>query len=180
MDFGLFGIGVWELLVIGLIALIVLGPKQMIRMARQAGELLRQFQQVWLEASKTIDKELRAIEDDTSDLGSLGKEIESLPKDIKSAVTVSIPGNGGTPTIRPPDASTPAPTPAKPTAAPTPPSAWGSSPPPLTPQTTTGPASQSPNPPTGQPADTPETQSPSLPAARPQTRYPAWTSKPNN
>ncbi len=180
MDFGFFGIGVWELLVIGLIALIVLGPKQMIRMARRAGELLRQFQQVWQEASRTIDKELRAIEEDTGDLGSLGKEIESLAKDVKSAMTVNIPDNGDTPTIRPPDASTPTPTPAKPTAASTPSSAWISSPTPLSPQSSTEPASQSPNQPAGQPAEPVDTQSPSHPATRPQTRYPAWTSKLNN
>jgi sec-independent protein translocase protein TatB len=111
MDLGFFGIGTWELLVIGLIALVVLGPKQMILLARKAGELLRQFQLMWQEASKTIDKELKTLDDDGPDLKGLGKEFQSLADEMKNTLgSISIPGIkiDNEPTIRPP--ATPPPT----------------------------------------------------------------------
>ncbi len=177
MDFGFFGIGAWELLVIGLLALIILGPKQMILLARKAGELLRQFQQIWQEASKTIDREIRVIESETGGIATIGKDIQSLAKEVKSAMTVDLAGKGDTPKPQPPNEGAPRPAPTTPPAAPARAPAWTSSPPPL--PATTEPASPSSNQSTGQPGDRSDTQSPSRPAAQPQTRYPAWTSKPD-
>jgi sec-independent protein translocase protein TatB len=184
MDFGFFGIGTWELLVIGLIALIVLGPKQMIVMARKAGELLRQFQQIWQEASKTIDREIRVIEEETGSIGSIGKEIQSIAKDVKSAMTINLPMEGDTSkkpatNDRAPEPADPGGLPSEPAVTFTPPSAW-TPPPAPKPSPTTKPVRQSSNQPTEQPADASDTQ-PSAPAtSEPETRYPAWTSKPDH
>jgi sec-independent protein translocase protein TatB len=118
MDFGFFGIGTWELMVIGLIALLVLGPKQMILLARKAGELLHQFQMMWQEASKTIDQEIKALESETGDVSGLGKDIQALADEMKSALNVNLPSSGNNSnTIRPPTQ-------------PPPPSVWVPSPPP--------------------------------------------------
>lgn len=103
MDFGFFGIGTWELMVIGLIALLVLGPKQMILLARKAGELLHQFQLMWQEASKTIDQEIKSLESEAGDVGGLGKDFQALADEMKSALSVSLPSNGKEAnTIQPP------------------------------------------------------------------------------
>jgi sec-independent protein translocase protein TatB len=111
MDFGFFGIGTWELLVIGLIALVVLGPKQMILLARKAGELLHQFQLMWQEASKTIDKELKTLDEDGTNIQGLGKEIQSLADEMKNTIgSISIPGTkvDKEPTIHSPTTPPPA------------------------------------------------------------------------
>lgn len=60
MDF--FGIGSWEILVIAILALVILGPKQMIMLARKAGELLRRLQQEWEQTYGTLQRELKDIE----------------------------------------------------------------------------------------------------------------------
>lgn len=168
------GIGTWELMVIGLIALIVLGPKQMILMARKAGELLRQMQEIWAEASKTLDKEIKAIEEEAGDLTALPKEITALTNEMKNALTLDLSIKPETtaaaqPTIRPPNATSawggaPA-TPPNDTAAPPP------NPTPAAPVTSdpATPADQSTSPaqtPTPQPTETP-------------VKYSAWTSKRN-
>jgi Tat protein translocase TatB subunit len=63
MDF--FGIGSWEVLVIAILALVILGPKQMIVLARKAGELLRRLQQEWEQTYGTLQREMKEIETDT-------------------------------------------------------------------------------------------------------------------
>ncbi|MEK9164194.1 MAG: twin-arginine translocase TatA/TatE family subunit [Chloroflexota bacterium] len=64
MDF--FGIGSWEVLVIAILALVILGPKQMIIMARKAGELLRRLQREWERTYGTLEREMKDIETDVT------------------------------------------------------------------------------------------------------------------
>lgn len=160
------GIGTWELMVIGLIALIVLGPKQMIILARRAGELLRQFQGIWQEASKTIDKEIKAIEAEAGDLTQLPKEITALTNEMKNAFTRETPANGKSQPVPP---AQPAPS-IRPPNLPAPSSAWTPSPPrpaepPDTPTSTPRSANEA-----GPPQSTPTTEPP---------QYTAWTTKKN-
>jgi Tat protein translocase TatB subunit len=54
----MFGIGTSELLVILLIALIVLGPKEIPKVARTLGRAMREFQRVTDELRHTIDMEI--------------------------------------------------------------------------------------------------------------------------
>lgn len=183
------GIGTWELMVIGLIALVVLGPKQMIVMARKAGELLRQMQEIWAEASKTIDKEIKAIEEEAGDITTLPKEITALTNEMKNALTLDLNTTLGRPestaaqnSIRPPTA----------------PSAWTETPPavvsappapqatalmaPAAPITPTLMSDQSTQPDQSASPDQPATTRPSAPEpteAPAPTKYPAWTSKRN-
>ncbi|MBM4424402.1 MAG: hypothetical protein FJ030_13605 [Chloroflexi bacterium] len=167
-----FGIGTWELMVIGLIALVVLGPRQMILLARKAGEYMRMFQKLWAEASRTIDKEIKAIEEEAGGLGNIGEEIQSLEKELKSAVNLNIPANGNTKpsaatanSIQPPTKPAPAaPVPSQPSAS--------------EPADATHPITEPPNHLTTEPPNRPATQPP-IPT-QPETRYPAWTDKPQN
>lgn len=54
----MFGVGTSELLVILLIALIVLGPKEIPKVARTLGRAMREFQRVTDELRHTIDMEI--------------------------------------------------------------------------------------------------------------------------
>jgi sec-independent protein translocase protein TatB len=192
MDF--MGIGTWELMMIGLIALIVLGPKQMIIMARKAGELLRQVQEIWGEASKTIDKEIKAIEEEAGDLTALPKEITALTNDMRNALRIDnlIPSSrsestaASQPTIRPPTAPawTATPPPADPTLA-TPADASTAPSQPAAPAPVSDQTTQPDQPPapttsatTGPATSTPAENQPSQPAGTP-VKYSAWTSKKN-
>jgi Sec-independent protein translocase protein TatA len=167
-------------LMIGLIALIVLGPKQMILLARKAGELLRQFQLMWQEASKTIDKELKTLDDDGTALKGLGKEFQSLANEMKSTFGgLNIPSTkiDNEPTIRPPDQ--PAPT-----------TVWAPRPRTIKPENGNGAEAK----PAEQPADSSTTSAPAaapedsstgsadMPAAEarsdePTPKYSAWSNK---
>jgi sec-independent protein translocase protein TatB len=122
------------MLVIAAIALIVLGPKQMILMSRKAGEYMRQFRELWLQLSAAWQKELDTLED-INVTAQVSKEIQGLKQDVQKTlqtlqgevttattiappttakpVTPAIPANGNTPAAAeakpelPPD-STPA------------------------------------------------------------------------
>jgi Sec-independent protein translocase protein TatA len=75
-----FGIGAWEILLIGLIALTIFGPKQLILLARKAGELTRKFQLMWLENMKVLEDEVRAIENEVTDVK---KEFENVGAELQ-------------------------------------------------------------------------------------------------
>ncbi len=76
-----FGIGAWEILLIGLIALMIFGPKQLILLARKAGELTRKFQSMWLENMKVLEDEVRAIENEVTDVK---KEFENVGAELQT------------------------------------------------------------------------------------------------
>ena len=76
-----FGIGAWEILLIGLIALTIFGPKQLILLARKAGELTRKFQLMWLENMKVLEDEVRAIENEVTDVK---KEFENVGAELQT------------------------------------------------------------------------------------------------
>ncbi|MBI3242620.1 MAG: twin-arginine translocase TatA/TatE family subunit [Chloroflexi bacterium] len=104
-----FGIGLWELLMIAVIALVVLGPRQMIILSRKAGEYLRILNQMWQKASAEIKDQLDEIEDDS---GGLVKELDALKDEVTKSVqslqenfTIASPlppnGSGQTPSPQP-------------------------------------------------------------------------------
>ncbi|MBI4632067.1 MAG: twin-arginine translocase TatA/TatE family subunit [Chloroflexi bacterium] len=75
-----FGIGAWEILLIGLIALTIFGPKQLILMARKAGGYTRKFQLMWQENMKVLEDEVRAIENEVTDVK---KEFENVGAELQ-------------------------------------------------------------------------------------------------
>lgn len=59
----MFGIGIGEILVILAIALIVLGPKEIPKVARTIGRIMRDIQRTTDELRRTIDSEFEEEED---------------------------------------------------------------------------------------------------------------------
>lgn len=62
----MFGIGTSEILVILLIAIIILGPKEIPKIARTLGRTIREFQRVTDELKHTIDSEIDLDEEETN------------------------------------------------------------------------------------------------------------------
>lgn len=58
----MFDIGFWELSLIGVIGLLVLGPERLPRVARVAGGYLRKARQTWANVRSEISRELAAEE----------------------------------------------------------------------------------------------------------------------
>ncbi len=62
----MFGIGTSEILIILLIALIILGPKEIPKIARTLGRTMREFQRATDELKHTIDSEIEIDEEVTN------------------------------------------------------------------------------------------------------------------
>lgn len=174
---GFFGIGVWEMLVIAVIALVVLGPKQMIVMSRKAGEYLRQFRELWTQLSAAWQKEINAM-DSTDVVTEVSKEIQGLKQDMQKTIQ-TLQGEVTTAaTIAPPTTAKPTTqgtltTQASPTA-PTSPTVLPSPPPSTAPTT---PANGSTPVPESTEAEAEQAQPPAPPPSNPT--YSAWIDKSN-
>lgn len=62
----IIGIGLWEVLVIMVVLLIVVGPRRLPELSRKLGELARQFKTVTNELSRDIERQIR---DETDEAG---------------------------------------------------------------------------------------------------------------
>lgn len=56
----MFDIGFWEIAIIGVIALLVLGPERLPRVARTAGKYLSKARRTWSSVRREIERELAA------------------------------------------------------------------------------------------------------------------------
>ncbi|MSQ58723.1 MAG: twin-arginine translocase subunit TatB [Betaproteobacteria bacterium] len=80
----MFDIGFSELAVIGVVALVVIGPERLPRVARTAGHLLGRFQRYVTQVRTDISREM-----DLADLKKIQTEVESAAKGIQSSVTAT-------------------------------------------------------------------------------------------
>ncbi len=87
----MFGVSMWEVTMILLVALIALGPKQMIEVARAVGKLYVELQKVLSEARNSID--LDALLSDTHN--SSGSSPKGSPDLKPPAVPDLIPQSAG-------------------------------------------------------------------------------------
>ena len=55
-----FDLGMWELMLVGLVALLVLGPEKLPKAARMAGYWVRRARQSWYAVRSEIERELAA------------------------------------------------------------------------------------------------------------------------
>jgi sec-independent protein translocase protein TatB len=62
----MFGIGTGEILVILVIALLILGPKELPKVARTIGKTMRQLQRTKDEIRESMDKEFEDLHEDNS------------------------------------------------------------------------------------------------------------------
>ena len=64
----MFGLGIPELIVIFVIALVVFGPKKLPDLGRALGKGIAEFKRATEEVKETIETEVRAVEHDTQNL----------------------------------------------------------------------------------------------------------------
>jgi Tat protein translocase TatB subunit len=79
----LFGISMWELLLILVVALIVLGPNKLPRIARSLGKTIRAIRKASSDITVAITRELDASEEESSQLKERSHKPPSLPEQKK-------------------------------------------------------------------------------------------------
>jgi len=98
-------IGTQELLLIGIIALIFLGPRRMPDMARKLGKMMSEFRNATSEFKTTWEREVN-FEEETNALktGDLAESPEPVPRE-NSILPPAVDGVPAEPSIRPADPS---------------------------------------------------------------------------
>ena len=81
----MFDVGFSELVLLALVALIVLGPERLPRVARTLGGLTRKARSSWLNLKRSIEAEIRADEI-KAPLKKFQDEVKSVVKDVKTSV----------------------------------------------------------------------------------------------
>lgn len=81
----MFDIGFWEMSLIALIALVVLGPERLPGVARTAGHWIGRARRMIGEVKADIDREIRNAE--IKEMESLKKEVEETGREVSSAVS---------------------------------------------------------------------------------------------
>lgn len=81
----MFDVGFAELLLLSLIALLVLGPERLPRIARTLGGLSRKARSSWLSLKRSIDEEIRR-QDLKEPVDKMREDFQSTVKDFKSSV----------------------------------------------------------------------------------------------
>jgi sec-independent protein translocase protein TatB len=81
----MFDIGFSELLLIGVVALVVIGPERLPRVAKTAGILLGRFQRYVATVKTDINRELEEL-DQLKDLKNLKKEVEQAGGEIETSL----------------------------------------------------------------------------------------------
>ena len=79
----MFDVGFWELALISIVALIIIGPERLPEAARTVGLWVGKGRRMLREVKADIDRELR--EHEVTDLSALKKDIESAGAQFKSA-----------------------------------------------------------------------------------------------
>jgi len=77
----MFDVGIWELAVIGVVALIVLGPERLPKVARTAGHLFGRLQRYVAQVKADINREMEAAE-----LGKVKTEFENAAQSFKQDI----------------------------------------------------------------------------------------------
>jgi sec-independent protein translocase protein TatB len=81
----MFDVGFAEVLLLSLIALLVLGPERLPRIARTLGGLSRKARSSWLSLKRSIDEEIRQ-QDLKQPVDKFREDFQSTVKDFKSSV----------------------------------------------------------------------------------------------
>ena len=99
---GFGGIGGWELLLVAVIAMLVLGPEHMVKHAYKLGRWARELSRYWHEGMTAFREQLKDIEEeavgDRSDLPNLS-ELNDLA--VKLRIDESLTSSASAQTMRP-------------------------------------------------------------------------------
>ncbi len=83
----LFGnIGAVEILVILILALIVVGPERLPKLARDLAKVLRSVRRVYENLSRDLGPELVSIQETTEEIRSSVESIRTIPKDMAASI----------------------------------------------------------------------------------------------
>ena len=85
----MFDLGLSELIVIGVVALVVIGPERLPKVARSAGIVLGRMQRYVAGVKADINRELQELEQ-LKELKNLKKEVEQAGGEIESTVRQNI------------------------------------------------------------------------------------------
>jgi Sec-independent protein translocase protein TatA len=81
---GIFGVGVAEMLIIGLALFVVGGPKNTAKWAREMGHMVRQVRQAWSQMMADLENELgpegKELMDAARELGQGAREVSSMAR----------------------------------------------------------------------------------------------------
>ena len=94
----IFGVGGWELLLIAIIAMVVLGPERMLKNSFEAGRWLRKLSAYSRDALAMLEAQAREIDDGSlvdatksiSDLKALGTELQTMGSKLISGTAADI------------------------------------------------------------------------------------------
>lgn len=92
----MFGLGVPELIVIFVIALIVFGPKKLPDLGRALGRGIAEFKRASQEVKESIETEVRNA-GQSIDVKKLKDEVEGLENEVRRLGADAPDGEGGTP-----------------------------------------------------------------------------------
>ena len=75
----MFDIGFWELVIIALVALVIVGPERLPELAQNTGRIIRKLRAFIQNAKREVEKELKL--DELNDLDESIHKVENLMKD---------------------------------------------------------------------------------------------------
>lgn len=76
----MFGIGMPELIVILVVALVIFGPKQLPELAKTMGQAMKEFKKATNDFRRTIEVD--------SDMSSVKQEFDKLNQDVKETIEI--------------------------------------------------------------------------------------------
>ena len=85
----MFGLGIPELIVIFVIALVVFGPKKLPDLGRALGKGIAEFKRATEEVKETIETEVRSAENKI-DLEKIKADVEGIEADLKSEASAKV------------------------------------------------------------------------------------------
>ena len=82
----MLGLGFWEIIIIGLVALIVVGPENLPDFAKSVARFLNELKRTASDLKKSIDEEKDIFKDDIDKFQELAEEIKRFPEDKSQQV----------------------------------------------------------------------------------------------